>query len=130
LELNPETLDQARLLLHALITEPDENGVYSLIFKMHSEEYAITFLRDELVMLSPSIAKPSCDIQFIFKCNAISFHPRGTPQWYALCFHEVHGTLKTPKLLIAGDNECARRLLLYSLPLVEVDGELEFPHQL
>ena len=85
LELNPNTLDEARLLLNGLITEPDANGVYSLLFKLHSEEYAITFLQDELVMLSPSIVKPSKDIQFIFKCNAISFHPRGTPQWYALC---------------------------------------------
>ena len=45
-------------------------------------------------------------------------------------FNEVHGKLKTPKLLIAGDNECARRLILYSLPPVEVEGELEFPDQL
>jgi len=47
-----------------------------------------------------------------------------------VCFLQVEGRLKTPKLLIAGDTSGIRRLLTYSIPGTETDGDIEFPKQL
>jgi hypothetical protein len=132
LDLTPDALDRACKLLNAsLVSESHEDSTYSIVFKMGAQQYYITFgLPDELVLLMPSHSETSQDIQFTFKCNAISFHPRGTPKWHAICFHETQRLVKTPKLLIACNETGACRLLFYSIPGMEVDGELEFPNQL
>lgn len=132
MDLTPDTLDRACALMKAIRTSDYHvGGCYSLVFSISAVEFHLTFgLPDDLVLLIPAPTESLPNTQFIFKCNAIAFHPRASPQQYMICFHEVQGLVKTPKLLVAGDIDGVRAFRFYSIPGVETEGELDFPPQL
>lgn len=113
-------------------TDYHVDGFFSLDFIAGHEEYRLTFgLPKNKAMLStkPPGARSSL-MQFIFECNAITFHPNATQSFYMLFFHTAFGRTMSPKLLIAGDSHSVTRLVQYSLSPSEIEGEIEFPRQL
>ena len=133
MDLTPDAFERACELMKATYT-PDYHGdgFFSLDFVARNEEYRLTFgLPGNQAMLS--VKAPSARsslIQFIFECNAITFHPNATQDFYMLFFHTAFGRTMDPKLLIAGDSHSVTRLVQYSLPPTEIEGEIEFPRQI
>jgi len=112
-------------------TESHGDGFYSIVFSAYNEEYGITFgLPGNQAMLSARSPGHFPIFQFIFECNAITFHPRANQDFYMICFHNEFGAMKSPKLLIAGDASGVTHMVQYSLPSKEIIGDLEFPRQL
>ena len=133
LELTSEAFDRAcELMMASYTTDYHVDGFFSLDFVAGYDEYRLTFgLPGNQVMLStkPPSTRTSLT-QFIFECNAITFHPKATKDFYMLLFHTAFGPLMSPKLLIAGDSHRVTHMIRYSLPATEVEGEIEFPRQL
>ena len=113
-------------------TDYHEEGYFSLDFIVGCDEYRLTFgLPGNQVMLSSKSPDPrSSHTQFIFECNAITFHPRASQEFYMLIFHTAFERMMSPKILIAGDSRGVTRMVQYSIPATEIEGELEFPQQL
>ena len=127
-----QELDRACELMHAhRLTDFDEDEQPAIAFKVGEREYYLAFkLPGDYSMLNPSNSHLGEGFEFIFKCDSIAFHPASTTANYMICFLEILGRLKTPKLLVAGGDNGVRRMIMYSIPGVETDGEIEFPRQL
>lgn len=124
--------DRACDLMHAnRLTDFDQDEQLAIALSIENQEYYLVFrLPGDLSMLNSSTPPLPGGLEFIFKCNSIAFHPAASPANYMICFLEVEGRLKTPRLLIAGNESGIRRLITYSIPGVESEGEIEFPKQL
>jgi hypothetical protein len=113
-------------------TDYHEEGFFSLDFVARNDEYRLTFgLPGNQVMLStkPPSTRTSLT-QFIFECNAITFHPKATKDFYMLLFHTAIGKQVSAKLLLAGNSRGVTNMIHYSISSTEIDGEIEFPRQL
>ena len=124
--------ERACELMHAQpLTDFEEDEQLAIAIKVGKQEYHLAFrLPGDISMLNPSTPPLTGGFEFMFKCNSVTFHPASTPANYMICFLQIDGRLKTPKVLIAGGDDGVRRLLMYSTLGVETDDEIEFPRQL
>ena len=127
MELTTEAFARACELMQAThTTDGHVDGFFSLDFNVGEQNYLLTFglPNNQAMLISPG----AMNTQFIFECNAITFHPKATKEGYMLLFHTVSGRMIAAKLLVAGDSHGVTHLLQYSVPASE--GEVEFPRQL
>ena len=101
MDLTPDAFERACELMKATYTtDCHVDGFFSLDFVAGNEEYRLTFgLPGNQVMLwgKPPSTRSTL-MQFIFECNAITFHPNATKDFYMLFFHTAFGRTMSSKI--------------------------------
>ncbi len=129
-ELTDAAINRVCDLMNAIKTNENHVVGFSMEFSVDDEQYTLTFLPDQLVVLWPAKPHVKPHAQFLFQCNAVEIEPRSTADRYMLCFTDERGRDRIPRLLIAGGTYGVSHFRFYSIPGTGISEEFQFPQQL